>query len=438
MGNTLYLKNIIVKSVSLLSNNRQAAKSIVALIGSNMTSSLLSAVGGLLIAHFIGPEVTGLYRSYTIPLTYLTFLHLGTFDGLWRQIPFYIGKNMPEKVTSLASAAGAWNLVVSTLVSCGFLLFAIYSFMRQDLNGMAGWLSQAICCWGVFYGGYLGATYRTINQFTALARIQLIQAILNFVSVSIIPVFAFYGLCIRAAVAPVAGVWLSHHKRPMRIPYGFDLSALKEVVSIGLPFCLMGSLYTSVWVASESALILALGGIKGLGFFSVAVVIREGMLILPQAVHQVLSPRIVEKYSRTGSIQAGNAHLSVVTIAVTCFMVIIVLLMSVLVDFIVPLVIPKYIEGISLIKVCLWFSVLQAAALPLNSLFATGNWWIHGRGIILGLVVFPLSAYLLTSSLGGEMAVVVGSLLGRSARTLAAYLEIFLLTRAPASCIDRK
>lgn len=407
------------------------------LIGSNMAASLLSAAGGLLIARFIGPELTGLYRSFTIPLTYLTFLHLGTFDGLWRQIPFYVGKEMPEKVTSLASAAGAWNVIVSILVSSGFLIYALYCLLNSDLNGMAGWVSQSFCCWGVFYGGYLGATYRTINQFTALARIQLIQSIINFASVFLAPLFAFYGLCIRAALTPVAGVLLSQRSRPMRIPLCFNLTAFKEVVSIGLPLCLTGSLYTSVWFATENALILSLGGVTGLGLFSVAVVIREGMMVLPQAVHQVLMPRIVEKYSRTGSIKNGNSRLTVVTFVVTGFMVITVILMSIGIDYIVPLAIPKYIEGIPLIKICLWFSVVQAAALPLNSLFATGNWWVFGRGIIVGLIVFPVTAYLLKPILGGVLAVVIGSLLGRTVRTLIAYLEILLINRRCTEIIDK-
>jgi hypothetical protein len=46
--------------------------------------------------------------------------------------------------------------------------------------------------------------------------------------------------------------------------------------------------------------------------------------------------------------------------------------------------------------------------------------------------VFPLSAYLLTPALGGILAVALGSLIGRTARTLVAYMEIAVLTRSEA------
>lgn len=416
-----------------LSHNRQFLGSVAALFGGNITSSLLGAIGGLVVARFLGPEDTGRFRLFTIPLMYLTFLHLGTFDGLWRQIPFYSGKNMPEKAESLASAAGAWNLLVSGVVSAGFLLCTLLALVRGDFYSVAGWLSQVLCCWSVYYGGYLNATYRTIHQFVALAKIQLIQAVMSFGLVFLVPLLGFYGLCLRAAVPAFAGVGLFHKNRPLKIRHRFDWKALGEVVRIGLPFSVWGSLYTSIWIATESALMLSMGGLRGLGFFAVAAVMRDGMNVLPQSIYQVMTPRVVEAYAREGSVRSANARSLFLTAGLTGVMVVIVVACSYLLGILVPLAIPKYVGGIPLMRICLWFSVLQAAALPFNTLFATGRSWLYGRGVIVGLIVFPVSAYLLNPALGGIMAVALGSLLGRLARTIVAYVEIALLTRRETS-----
>ena len=80
-------------------------------------------------------------------------------------------------------------------------------------------------------------------------------------------------------------------------------------------------------------------------------------------------------------------------------------------------------------KICLWFSVVHAAFLPMNTLFATGRAWLYGRSVIPGIIVFSLATYLLYPAIGGLMAVAVGSLLGRAARTLAAYVDLVALTR---------
>ena len=390
---------------------------------------MLTAIGGLLVARFLGPEETGAFRAFTIPLTYLIFLHLGTWDGLWRQIPYYIGKEMPEKVEALASSAGAFNLFVSVGVSFGFVCCAVYSLVHQDLYGVFGWLSQAFFCWGVFYGGYLTSTYRTLNHFVTLARIQVVQAVLTFGMVFILPFLKFYGLCARAAFPSFLAVWFFHRQRPLKVSYRFDTKALRELIKIGLPFSFWGNLETSIWIATESALVLSLSGVSALGLFSVAAVIRGAANALPMSTLQVLMPRVVTNLARDGSVRNANERVIWLTAGLMGFMILLVVTGSWLLDLFVPYFIPKYIAGIPVMKVCLWFSVVQAAFLPMNTLFATGRSWLYGRSVIAGLVIFPLATYLLYPVIGGLLAVAVGSLLGRAARTLAAYVDLIVLTR---------
>lgn len=423
------LGNRFEKVRARLSKNRQTFRSVVALLNSNIASSVLTAIGGLLVARYIGPEVNGSFRAYTIPLTYLIFLHLGTWDGLWRQIPFYVGKEMPEQVDAVASAAGAFNLLLSVVGTGGFVCCAIYSLVHNDLHGVFGWLSQALFCWGVFYGGYLTSTYRTLHHFVTLARIQMAQTVLTFGMVFLLPFLGFYGLCARYALPPVLAVWLFQQNRPLKVRYRFDMKALKELVTIGFPFSFWGNLYTSVWTATESAMVLSLSGVTPLGLFSVAVVMRAAVNSLPTAIWQVLSPRLVTAFAREGSLRNATAKIMWVTAGLTGFMILFVFAGSFLLDLLVPHFIPKYVDGIPVMKVCLWFPVVQAAFMPANTLFAAGRPWLYGRGVIAGMIVFPLATYLLLPQVGGLLAVAIGSLLGRVARTLAAYVDLYALIR---------
>lgn len=428
-GNVSTLKKGIVDVRARLLKSRQTIRSVMALLSSNITSSLLTAVGGLLVARFLGPEVTGAFRAYTIPLTYLIFLHLGTWDGLGRQIPYYVGKEMPERVDALASAAGAFNIFVSIGVSCGFICCAAYSLLNHDLQGVFGWLSQALCCWGIFYGGYLGFTYRTLHHFVTLARIQFAQTLLAFGMVFSLPFLGFYGLCARVAFPSFLAAWLYHRYRPLKVRYRFETGALGELIKIGLPFSFWGNLYSSVWSATESALVLYLGGVSSLGLFSVAVVMGGAVNSLPVAIWQVLTPRVVTNLARDGSVRSANARIIWVTAGLTGFMILLACAGSFLLELFVPHFIPKYVAGIPVMKVYLWFPVVQAAFLPMNTLFATGRPWLYGRSVIAGIVVFAAATYLLVPVIGGLLAVVTGSLLGRAARTLAAYVDLVNLTR---------
>ena len=155
--------------------------------------------------------------------------------------PYYVGMGMPERVDALASAAGAFNLFISIVVSCGFLLGAAYSLAHHDLYGVAGWLSQVLCCWGIFYGGYLTSTYRTLHNFVTLSRIQVYQTLLNFGMVFSLPFIGFYGLCARVGFPSFLSVWLYHRSRPLKVNYRFDKKVLWELIRIGLPFSFWGT-----------------------------------------------------------------------------------------------------------------------------------------------------------------------------------------------------
>jgi O-antigen/teichoic acid export membrane protein len=425
----LILRNKILNLRANVTNHRHTIRSVLALLSSNISSSILGLIGGLLVARFLGPKVTGPFRAYTIPLTYLMFLHLGTNDGLWRQIPYYIGKKMPEKVDELASAAGAFMLFMSVIVSFGFVCCATYSLVHQNFCGLFGWLSQAFFCWGVFYGSYLISTYRTLNHFVILARIQVAQAVLTFGMVFLLPFLRFYGLCARLAFPSLLVVWLYHRNRPLKVGYRFNTKALSEIIKIGLPYSVWGTLYTSTWFATESALILSLSGATALGLFSVAYVLRAALNSLPSAVWQVLLPRVVTNFARDESVRNANARIVWVTVGLTGFMILLACAGSFFLEIFVPYAIPKYVAGIPVMKVCLWFPVVHAAFLPMNTLFATGRSWLYGRSIIAGIVVFALSTYFLIPMIGGLLAVAVGSLLGRAARTLAAYVDLIILTQ---------
>ena len=416
----------------MLKAHRRSIKSIGALTGGNLVGSLLGAVGGILVARFIGPEINGQFRFFTIPLMYLSFLHLGTFDGLNRQIPFFIGRNQSDHVEKIASAAGAWNVYVTIITGSCFSICAMWGLLQGDWVATLGWFSQALACVGIYYGNYLGATYRTLNNFVTLARIQLTQAVIAFCLIVAVAFWGFYGLCLRAAIPAILSVWLYHRARPLRMSLHFDLSSFKEVVKVGMPICFWGTLYSSLWMAAEYSLMLHFGGIKAVGLFAVALLMRESLSILPQSIHQVIMPRVFESYARNGGVSNYAKSTFMVAGVATLFMIVVVLIIFVLLDYFVPFFIPNYIDGLSLMKICLGWSVFQAASLPLNGLVATGRSWLYGKGILAGLLTFPLAVYLLNPIVGGIVAVAVGSLIGRLVRTIVAYFDFFTLIRQEA------
>lgn len=414
-------------------NLRGTVRAVFAIASGNSLAAILGGIGGILAARFVDPAILGSYRAYTIPLMYLAVLHLGTFEALNRQIPLQMGRDRRDLAEEAAASAAAWNLVLSAAVSVGFAVVALLCLFRKDTPGALGWGVQALIAWGTFYGGYLGATYRTLDQFVGFARIQAIQAVISFALVFTLPVLGFAGLCFRAVLPSVAATSLLHRLRPLRMKPTVARAPFFDLIRIGLPFHFWGSLYTSVWAAVENTLLLWLAGPKGLGLFAVAVVLREGVCILPQAIHQVLTPRIVEAYGRSGHLGNATHFVNKCVPPLAVGMAVIVLGLSYALDKFVPMFLPSYVDGLALMKVSIWFAVIQTVGLPLNAFIATGSSGSYGRAIAAGLITFPVAAYLLAPHVGGILAVASGSLAGRGARTVVGYWELNRMARHEAA-----
>jgi len=413
----------------MLIKGNKIVKSIASLAGANITASVLMAVAGVLIARYIEPEINGQFRAFTIPLMYLALLHLGTFDGLYRQIPFYTGLDQPNEVSKIAATCGAWSFFVTIIIASGFFLCSLWALWNSNYIDAAGWFTQVFGSISIFYIGYLGATYRTLNHFVVLSKILLIQAVIGFCLVYASITYGFYGFCVRFCVPIIICGWLYHRSRPLRMPLKFEFPVFKDVLKIGVPLCFWGTLFTSLWVAVEFSLVLEFGGIKALGLFSIAVMMRESLSILPKSIHQVFLPRVIESFARKGGVKSAVTRSILGTGLFTLLMIGIVLIIGPLLDYFVPLVIPMYIDGLLMMKACLWLAVIEAVSLPLNGLIATGKGWLYGKGVVVGILAFLIAFYILNSYIGGVMAVIIGSLIGRLVRTLVAYLDLFSLIR---------
>jgi O-antigen/teichoic acid export membrane protein len=429
MSLTQRVSSLFSAQINRLSDRRHTLRSVFAVTGGNFFSAVLGALGGLLVARFLGPEETGLFRYYSIPLLYITYLHLGTFDGLQREIPYYVGLGKADEVERIASASGAWNLLVTLIVTLGFALYALWCFINHDNYGAAGWLAQAFVSWSYFYGGYLGATYRTINHFVVYAKVQLIQSVAAFMLILAVPYFGFYGLCLRTAIPAIILVYLFHRFRPLKINLKLDIKPLIKVIKIGLPFCFWGTLGSSLWFALENSLLLKIGGVRELGLFSVVFVLREGLCVLTRAIQMVSAPRVIESYAREGSIRPAARKNIKIALALVTVMLMGIPLLSLCLDYFVPLAIPKYVEGLAAMKVALWAVVVEAASLPLNSLLATGKAWLYGRGVLAGLITFVIITPFLSTHVDALLAVVLGSLAGRLVRMAACYSDLYFLVR---------
>jgi O-antigen/teichoic acid export membrane protein len=69
------------------------ARSILSFFGGNLGTTVLSLFASLLVTRWSEPRQLGMWNFALLLATYASVLQLGVFNGLNRQIPYYLGKN---------------------------------------------------------------------------------------------------------------------------------------------------------------------------------------------------------------------------------------------------------------------------------------------------------------------------------------------------------
>ena len=289
-----------------------------ALAGGNLVDKVLRISGGLLQSRYIGPEVLGTFNGIGLALGFTRFLQLGILNGLNRELPYYFGQNDHKRVQELAAAAQAWALALGLLVGIPFLAVAVWHVAHGNLEMAAGWLSYGLLGFVFFYATmYLSSTYRTAHDFARLSTVNVIQSALGLVLVATVALWGFYGLCLRATIPVIIGVWLLRRWQPIRVGPRWNFGHLRHLLTVGLPIFAVGELGGPLWTLIDQRLVQHYLDARGLGLYSLVLAAGGTMDLLPAAVSQVVYPRMSEQYGRThhlGDIMAMTVRPTILTV----------------------------------------------------------------------------------------------------------------------------
>jgi len=269
-----------------------------ALAGGNVIAMALRMVGGVLTARVIEPSALGLFNGIGLALAYAPFLQLGILNGLNRELPYCVGMGDHHRSHELAAAAQAWAIAVGSAVAGALLLVAGWFAMRGDWPMAAGWGVTAFSGWLLFYGTfYLEVTYRTGGDFARLALVNVLNGTTALALLVLVWLLKYYGLCLRALAVGIVQLALLWYWRPLPVKARWNTRHMLHLFKIGAPLMGVGQLF-AWWGALDSTLVLHFEGVKGLGLYALALMAGSSLNLLPEAVTQVVYPRMAEGHGR--------------------------------------------------------------------------------------------------------------------------------------------
>lgn len=355
----------------------------------NLLATVFRLAGGLLTSRLVDPSVLGLFNGIGLVLGYAPLLNAGISAGLNRELPYLVGKGERARAAVLASVAQCWLLLAAGICVAGLLCIAGWQLFHGRFQLALGWASFTIPVFGTLYGQYyLRILYVTHGRFPRLSYITVLVAAAGVVTVVFVWWLDFTGLCIRGILVAVLMLALFWKWRPLSVRPRWSWTDLRVLVTTGMPIYLVGQLY-ACWAVLNSTLVLTYAGTRGLGLYALANMAGSMVALLPQAISQVVYPKMSEEYGRTGGRLRPLVQMAVwptlVNVMVTLFAVAAGwILMPPVVEFLLP----KYVEGIPAAQWALAATAFMALT-PVNSVFnVVKKQGRYGIAIALGIVVY--------------------------------------------------
>jgi O-antigen/teichoic acid export membrane protein len=388
-------------------------------------AAAIGIVGTFIQARYVGPDDLGYLRQFGIATNYAFFLHLGLWHALQRRYPLYIGQGRQDQAMAVVEICQSWNVAIAIIASGIFTALAAVALMVGNWRAALAWLAQAVAMAGNFYGGYLGATYRSGHDFETAAKSSVIASITGLACLPMFPFWSYPALVLRSSLGSLASLLYLHIRRPLRLPWRFNWREWYYLLKEGLPLFTASYGAGVGWSAVEATLVLHYLGAHSLGLWSACIMMLELAKTIPQTIVAIYVPRLTEQYGRTASIRECLDNCWKPMLLGGAGVTAIAAMLWAGIPFAVTWLTPKYIEAIPTMCLMMLYLPTLIIELPLALLIAMGNLIQQNVATYGGLVCFLIFAIVSVHMGWGVNGVVAASLLGHLFRTALSYGFIF-------------
>jgi O-antigen/teichoic acid export membrane protein len=255
--------------------------------------SVVKLITGIVIIKWVIPEDVGMWNSVSLIQSYAAILQLGALSGLNRELPFFIGKGDKEHTIKLAETANAFITYLNyvLIIICILVSAYVYLFVSSDVKLLFGILSIGVITASAFYNTYLNVTYRASHEFVKLSKIQLYVSAFTLITIVLPYFYNYYGLVLRTVLISIFTTVFVYIIRPIKVKPKFTKLSFKELLKTGLPIYAVGY-FDDLSRTFNRTILLTIGGVVVVGFYSPAIAILSGIAMLPSAIGQYIYPQM--------------------------------------------------------------------------------------------------------------------------------------------------
>lgn len=343
---------MVIFSQLNITKMKKIIKDTVIFAGANTISFVISALGGFLVAKILEPEGYGGFSAYKLFISYLINLHMGIFQGLQREIPFYRELQKEDKLKSLLNTTFSFTFLISLLSIIILLLSSITSseFFRKSF-----FITLPLI---PFY--FLKEFYRFAMK--GLEKFKELSFLNIFDSINFIVFVIFFSIYFKAEGA-VLGFGISHFilfffayffTRIIFFNFKIKFEDLKSLFQVGFPIFFIGVLNIFLF-SIDRVFILGIYGRREFGIYAMAMNFLNLIFQVPIAVATIFLPFLTRKKAKEGSLSEFIIKRDYIIYIYLILVSLLIIIFYPMAFFVIKRFLHKYYTALPLLKFLLLF-----------------------------------------------------------------------------------
>lgn len=356
-------------------------------LGGKYLAALVGAARSVLVPAILGPSGNGVWRILKLVDDFSRMGNLGTVSALTRQLPYFEGRDEPERADSARSTALTMSLVGGLITASGF---AIAAWTMEDPA-----IRTAVFVFAVYnLIARVFLFYRTLfgaeRRFGTRARLGVTSALLESTFVLLVAwLYGLTGLVWASALSLLVICLLFRRAYGRPTSLGLRRNDFVESVSVGFPIQMNGIL-GALLKSADKLLILAMLDVRSVGLFAAGSMVAVKLADIAYTIGMVASPRFSREYGKAADVAALRPLFMFAVSSVSVLFPPLCLIAYFGVDLLLTTLWIEYREGATAIKLQIATCLYTALYLSFAGFFAA----IRKQGRIVALQVIVVVANL--------------------------------------------
>jgi O-antigen/teichoic acid export membrane protein len=374
---------------------KSLANTVIKYAKSSVYSKILDLIYAYIKPKLLSPEWMGLWSVLNLILNYSSHTHLGSLISIRYVIPPLQKENKTEEIKTIKGSVYIGTLCISLFVSTSLIAFSLLSnYDTTTKIGLCSMSALVLLYWDYNYLIESGKAYQNFKIVTS--GNYLMSTLKLLIGASLIYFFNIYGLLaaniivMLITLTRIRILYAKDIQQDVRNP--FDKNAFISLIKHGFPIMIFNSsmlLLTTV----DRIIIPSYLNLEQLGYYSIAVVISEVILRIPNSAREVLEPAIALNINSEKIEHIINQYYLKPIYNISYYYPFLFIGVFFFLPVLLPMLLPRYVLGLEASQILAFGAGFLALCHAMRGLIVVNNWQLK-------IAVLSFSGFITNALLG--------------------------------------